>query len=159
MAFQRPTFAWEKEDTRRLTFGWGELVFEASGAAVMGLRFGRQQSWAQLARFATRSAVQYTGTDLETVSLSGVIMLGGFKAFDALRQQAAVDIEPHTLVETSSRRTFGFYALTSITADIQQMTPTGELRSASWTLEFVEAPADSDAVRNLNENAQGGDTT
>ena len=155
MAFTRPRLSFETEDAHRLTFAWGDLSFEADGVAMLGMRFSIQHAWARLARFGSRAAAQYTGTDLESLSLSGVIMLGGLDAFDALRA-AGNDIEPHTLVDVTGR-TWGRYALTRLTADVQQMTPTGDLRQATWSLEFVQVPEESDAVRTLDETDQGVD--
>jgi len=157
VAFQRPRLAWEKEPTEQFTFTWGDLLFSPGGVAVLGMTFGLGHSWAQLPHLGARSHTQYTGTDLETLSMSGVILLAGEDSFNKLRD-AGQDIEPHSLTD-STGKVWGRYALTNISATVSQFYPNGKLRTAEWQLDFQQVPEDDSANNLIDENVQGGAET
>lgn len=154
MAFQRPRMAWEREQKAELTFTWGDLLFSPGGVAMLGMTFGLQHSWAQLPRLGGRSFAQYTGTDLETLSMSGVIVLAGEDSFTKLREGGQT-IDPHSLTDNSGR-VWGHYALTNISVEVQQMYPNGRLRNAGWSLDFIQVPEDENASTPIDENIRGG---
>jgi len=150
MAFTRPRFQWEREPERRLTFNWGDLVFEAQGNALQVIRLGTSHNWARQPRLGTLESVQYVGTSLASLSMAGVILLGGFKSFDELRA-AGGSTTPYALTDGTGRP-WGRYALTRIQLDVGQMLPTGELRQAGWSMDFVEVRGGSEGVFTVDES-------
>lgn len=155
MAFTRPRLGFEKEPEQRLSFNWGDLTFDAQGVSLGGIRLAAAHNWARQSRLGQVETIQYVGSAAATLGLSGVILLGGLDAFDALRK-AGGSVTPYALTD-SSGRPWGRFALTRISADISQLMPSGELRAASWSMEFVESP-DSEGVFRVDETVYGGVT-
>jgi len=135
-----------------LTFNWSDLVFEAQGVSLAGIRLGTSHSWARQPRLGRVESLQYVGSQAATLSLAGVLLLGGFESVDALRS-AGGSTTPYALTD-STGRPWGRFALTRIELDVQQMTPAGELRSGSWSMDFVEVRGGSEGVFTVDESRQ-----
>lgn len=162
----RPKLFFERSETAELQFAWGDLVFAPYGASLQSMQLALAHNWAVLSRMGRKAAVQYVGTAPETVRVEGVIYLlsapgaardnaspQGFKALDALRA-AGRDTQPRTLTDTTGR-TWGRYALAGMTIGVTRMTADGsELREATFSAEFVQAPAERAAVYTEDENRE-----
>ncbi|RUQ75234.1 phage tail protein [Azospirillum doebereinerae] len=119
--------------------GLGDFRFEVGTAAYQAMQRNQLFRWAKQDRIGRLPALQFTGPDLQTVTLNGVIFpafSGGLGQIPAMREMAARG-EPLELV-AGTGAVLGLWCILKVEEKQGEFLGDGRPRQVDFTLELQE---------------------
>lgn len=131
----------------RIMLGLGDFRFEIATAAYGKMERTQLMRWAKQDRIGRLPALQFTGPDLETIKLDGVIypaFRGGLRQIPRMRAMAATG-KPLELV-SGTGAVLGLWCILSVGETTEEFTDDGRPRKISFTLQLQQYGDDKPAV-------------
>ncbi|SMH59495.1 phage tail protein [Azospirillum agricola] len=136
----------------RIMLGLGDFRFEVGTAAYQSMKRSQSFRWGKQDRIGRSPALQFTGPDLQTVELTGVIhpaFRGGLGQIPRMREMAALGTPLELVAGTGT--VLGLWCITEVSETGTVLTDDGRPRKVEFTLKLQEYGDDAPDVIILEE--------